>query len=349
MRADFLIVGQGLAGTALAWQLAARGRSFLIVDRDEPLTSSKVAAGLVTPVTGMRLSLNWRFGELHPEALAFYRDKEERLGRRFFFEAPHVRLFKKPEEIALWQKRSLDAALMRHVNPAPQDPLVDDAVFANPLGGFEQKDSGYLETAAYLSASRAHFEGIGAWERGEFRTEEARAGADGIVWKDRRFAALVLCQGWEAARGAWFDWAPFQSALGTVLGVSAEIRETRIINRGCWLLPRHEGGFLAGPTYELKFADPHTPSESAVSGLAERLRSLLRAPFAITGAQTAVRPIVRGCRALIGKHPSLPGVAFFNGLGSKGVLRAPFMARRLVEHLLDGAPLEPEYDLQRNL
>ena len=348
MRAEFLIVGQGLAGTALAWALAERGRSFLSVDRDEPLTSSKVAAGLVTPVTGMRLNLNWRFGALHPEALAFYRDKERQLGRPFYFELPHVRLFKKQEEIALWEKRVASPEVRRHVNFDAAAPLVDEAVFTNPLGGFEQKDSGYLDTAAYLSASRAHFESIGAWERAEFLAADTQAAPDGIVWRGRRFSTLVLCQGWEAAQGAGFDWVPVQSALGTVFSLSAAIREPRIINRGCWLLPRREGGFLAGPTYELKFADPRTPSEKAVRDLDQRLHALVRAPFEITGSQTAVRPIVRGCHALIGRHPSQPRVAFFNGLGSKGVLRAPFMARRLVEPLLDGAPLEAEYDLQRN-
>jgi len=53
-----LILGQGLAGTAIAWRLWERGLPFLIVDRDEPVTSSKIAAGLLTPITGMRMSLN---------------------------------------------------------------------------------------------------------------------------------------------------------------------------------------------------------------------------------------------------------------------------------------------------
>jgi glycine/D-amino acid oxidase-like deaminating enzyme len=64
--------------------------------------------------------------------------------------------------------------------------------------------------------------------------------------------------------------------------------------------------------------------------------------------QSAVRPIVKGRQALIGTHPAHPRVAFLNGLGSKGSLRAPWLARHLVEHLLDGAPLDPEFDLQDN-
>jgi flavin-dependent dehydrogenase len=73
MRAEerILIVGQGLAGTALAWRLWERGVPFVVVDRDEAVTCSKIAAGLVTPITGMRLNLNWRFVSQREEAGAF--------------------------------------------------------------------------------------------------------------------------------------------------------------------------------------------------------------------------------------------------------------------------------------
>ena len=64
MTPRILIIGGGLAGMALAWRLHERGVPFLIVDRDEPLTSSKVAAGLVAPITGLRLTLNWRYDTL---------------------------------------------------------------------------------------------------------------------------------------------------------------------------------------------------------------------------------------------------------------------------------------------
>ena len=75
MTPRILIIGGGLAGTTLAWRLHERGLPFLIVDRDEPGTSSKIAAGLVTPLTGMRMNLSWRYDILHPEAVAFYRRK----------------------------------------------------------------------------------------------------------------------------------------------------------------------------------------------------------------------------------------------------------------------------------
>ena len=63
---DFLIIGQGLAGTVLAWNLIQRGRSVIVLDREDESTSSKVAAGLINPITGRYLTKSWRADETLP-------------------------------------------------------------------------------------------------------------------------------------------------------------------------------------------------------------------------------------------------------------------------------------------
>ncbi len=357
--ADFLIIGQGLAGTTLAWQLVERGRSFLIVDRDEAVTSSKIAAGLITPITGMRLTVNWRFDALHPEAVMFYEERERLLERQFYFPMPLVRLFRDEKERGMWSRRREDAAVRELIDPAAPEPLVDAGMFDQALGGFQQRLAGYVDTAAYLEASRVHFEKLGCWMKGEVNEEDvalhtgepqahASGYTDGVTWGGRKFEAAIFCRGWEGARSRWFSWVPFEPALGTVLTLRSDLQETRLINRRCWLLPRGDGVFRAGSTYEWTFDDPHTPSEDAVRGLEEKLRGLIKPDFVIEDQQTAVRPIIKDRPALMGRHPTHRQLIFFNGLGSKGVLRAPFMARRLVEHLLDDAVLEKEFDLQSN-
>jgi glycine oxidase len=342
MTPRILIIGGGLAGTTVAWRLLERGVPFMIVDRDEPLTSSKVAAGLVTPVTGMRLNLNWRYDTIHPEALAFYRSIEKRLGTLFYHEVPIVRLLRDEGMAELWRKRSRQAEIQPYVNPAPPMPLVDEEVFSAPHGGFEMRHSGWMDTAAYLQASRRHFESLGCWQTGE---------SDGsLVWRGEVFTHAVSCIGWEAARHPWFDWVPFRSARGTVLKLQADTQgEKRIINRGCWLIPRADGTFRAGPTYELDFDVPFKPSAESILELEVKLHRLYKGSYAVLDAQTGVRPIVPRKRALIGFHPARPQVGFVNGLGSKGVLRAPWVARQFVEHLLDAKPVEEELDLAQNL
>lgn len=350
MRAEFLIVGQGLAGTALAWRLLERGRTFLIVDPDEPLTCSKVAAGLVTPITGMRLTLNWRYPVLYPEAVRFYREKERLLGGKFFFPRPVVWLFKNEREQEIWQRRLEDPEVRRVVNSAAPSSIVDESCVANDRGGFQLKHAGFLDTGAYLSASRLHFQSLGAWQKGSVSDDDLAVTEDGVRWRDETFGSAVFCQGWEAAKSRWFSWLPYCPAQGTILtlrGSSGERR--RIINRGCWVVPRADGTLRAGSSFDLQFDQPHTPCDESVRELEQRLGSLLQSDFEVADRQTAVRPIVKHCKAAIGRHPAHPRLACLLGLGSKGVLRSPFLARRLVDHLLDGASLDREFDVQSNL
>ena len=340
---DFLILGGGLAGTTLAWRLWERGQPFLLVDRDAPVTASKIAAGLVTPITGMRLGLSWRYDLFHAEAVGFYRGLEARLGRTFYHETPVVRLLRSEWQAGLWAKRCDRPEFAPYLQP-PVEPLVNPEVFAQPFGGFEQRPGGWLDTVAYLQASRAYFEAAGCWRTGE--VEALDETPDAVCWGDAEFATAVWCTGWQAAQRPELADVPFQSARGSILTVQADTRgESRVISGACWLVPRGDGSLRAGPTYEVPFTDPHTPSPEALAGLEQKLRDLLRVDFQVTDRQTAVRPIVRGREALLGRLPGQARQACFSGLASKGVLRAPWLAQHLVAHLLDGAALEAEVDL----
>ncbi|WP_395742243.1 NAD(P)/FAD-dependent oxidoreductase [Prosthecobacter sp.] len=343
----FLIIGQGLAGTALAWHLWERGVPFVIADRDEPVTCSKVAAGLITPITGMRLTVSWSYTTFYREAIHFYRRCGKKLKQHFFFPRGYVRLLKNEAEIAKWHKRRRDPDMQPFLHPRP--PKMDAEVIHDPANGFQQRHAAWLDTTAYLQASRDLFTTLGSWIKADVQATDVQDDATGVEWRGQRFSHVIWAQGWSAEKHPLLSWVPFQSARGTILTVQADLRgERRILNRSCWLLPRPDGSLRVGSTYEWKFDDPHTPAAEQVQQLETNLHSLLKTPAQITGMQTAVRPIIKNHQALMGTHPTHPRVAFLNGLGSKGSLRSPWLARHLLEHLLDGTALDPELDLQRN-
>ena len=342
-----LIIGQGLAGTALAWRLWERGVPFVIVDSDEAVTSSKVAAGLLTPITGMRLTVSWRYAEFYRAALPFYRRCGQRLRQRFFFPRGYVRLLKNEQEIVKWHKRRRDPDMQPFLHA--RTPELNAETIHHPDNGFQQRHAAWLDTNAYLRASRDFFVTLDAWMKADVPPEAVRDDAAGVEWNDQHFSHVIWAQGWSAEKHPLLHWVPFQSARGTILTVEADLQgEQRILNRSCWLLPRPDGTLRVGSTYEWKFDDPNTPATDQVALLEANLRSLLKVPATITATQTAVRPIVKNQQALMGTHPTHPRVAFLNGLGSKGSLRAPWLAQHLIEHLLDGTALDTELDLQRN-
>ncbi len=339
-----LIVGGGLAGTALGWSLHERDVPFLILDPNEAGTCSKIAAGLVTPITGKRVKPSWRVEELLPVALRLYRTVEKLLSAEFYHERPLVRLFKEPREVEWWRGRAGATGLEQWVDA--NAPLVDSSLFHSEFGGFVQRQAGWLDTAAYLEASRVFFAKIGTWRQGVIVEDEVETLDHGIRWHGEDFSHVVFCRGAEQRTGSrFFSWLKFDCARGVIASLRVNLQESRIINRGCWLLPHTMGHWRAGSTYEF---DLTTPMETSITDLHGKLSLLLRIPFEIGGTQAGIRPIIKHRQLVLGRHPAHPRVCLFNGLGSKGVLRAPFFAKMLAEHLLDDKPLEPVVDVRAN-
>jgi glycine/D-amino acid oxidase-like deaminating enzyme len=342
---DFLIIGQGLAGTSLAWELLARGRSVHLVDRNEPMTASRVTAGLLNPIIGRNMNLSWRFRETFEAAQAFYRQREDALGCRFFHHRKLVRLFKDTRERDTFVRKR-DEGLYEGLISDPQpDPLVPPGI-ANDLGGFEISHCGSIETKAYLDASRRHFGLLGAFTEADCDTGELDLVSDGVRWRDIQAGQAVLCRGFRGSGDVWFPWIPFRCAKGEILEIRLENHpDDRILNRGNWLFPTRDGRWRTGTTYAWEPLDT-VPSEEARQVIEQRLHSLLpEASWTVDAHHAAVRPIVHGRKPVLGRHPDHPALAIFNGLGSKGALHAPWCARQLADHLLDGCPLEPEVDL----
>ena len=185
-----LIIGQGLAGTALAWCLWERGVPFVIVDRQEALTCSKVAAGLITPITGMRLTVSWRYALFYREALSFYRRCGRKLQQRFFFPRGYVRLLKNEAEIAKWNKRRADPDLQPFLHPQP--PTLNAEVIHEPANGFQQRHAAWLDTTRYLQASREFFVSLGAWMQGDVQPADVRDDATGVEWQGQRLSLIHI-------------------------------------------------------------------------------------------------------------------------------------------------------------
>ena len=149
-KVDVIAIGQGLAGTALAWQLRRRGLRTVVVDREREEGSSRIAAGLITPVTGKRLAKSWRWDELYPAAVAFYRRIEAETGQSFLHQKPALRLFADEAERDEYGRRAggMLAGLVR-------ETAIDRECFLAPLGGFEMPHAARLDASKFLDVSRA--------------------------------------------------------------------------------------------------------------------------------------------------------------------------------------------------
>ncbi|HWB65164.1 MAG TPA: FAD-dependent oxidoreductase, partial [Chitinophagales bacterium] len=65
---DFIIVGQGIAGSMLSWFLLRAGQKVLVIDKYNPSSASNIAAGISNPITGRRFVKTWLADEILPFA-----------------------------------------------------------------------------------------------------------------------------------------------------------------------------------------------------------------------------------------------------------------------------------------
>ncbi|OON66794.1 NAD(P)/FAD-dependent oxidoreductase [Hymenobacter sp. CRA2] len=346
-QADYLIVGHGLAGATLAWELRRRGRSVLVLDAYQPDSATRVAAGLINPVAGKRFALAWRIDELLPAARTFYRALEAEFGQLLFFEKPILKLFSSVREqndiLARSAGNPWGDYVADPVRPLPEVPGVQQ-----PFGGLELRRGGWVDTTAVLeNLTQAGREN--GWLRAEtFVPEQLVADATGVSYgPGLRVGRVVFCEGAAVTRNPWFNWLPVTPNQGEVLDVEAPALPTNyVLNRGAYVVPLGDGRVRVGATYRWPpFATE--PTADARQELTQRLRELTTVPFQVTGQRVGVRPAVRDRKPLLGTHPAHPALAVFNGLGSKGVLLAPRLAQVLADALETGAEVWPEVNIIR--
>jgi glycine/D-amino acid oxidase-like deaminating enzyme len=306
------ITGMGLAGCCLAWQRRFRGEDFTWEDDDRPGSASRVAAGLVNPVTGKNFSVSWRLADFLPEAEAFYARVGGLLGKTLWFPLPVWRLVGEKE----WAKVAgkLEEARPWIVAVEEQVPGWRAAVVL--------KGGGRVATREFCEGTREYFSG----------KEGLRQDA----------AATVLCEG--AAGLMTGRLGGHRCAKGEILTLRAGWREDRIlIGGGGWLVPLGDGMFKAGSTYVWDRLDGG-PTAEGRARVEEIARLLGGADFEVIVHEAGVRPIVRKSQPVIG--PLEDGRIVFNGLGSKGSLYAPGVARRLAEWIGEGGKIDPQLDVQ---
>lgn len=326
-----LIVGQGIAGTTLAWQLRWRGVSVALIDRGEPATASRVAAGLMTPVTGQRLAKSWRLDDLWPAAVAHYQRAEAETGERFFRPGPMLRLFQSADERAAFEAKA--TAFGEWVKPL--DPPVSQGDFAAPFGGFEMPTAGRLEVARYLDASRRQLPVMTADLAADFDLS-----GDGVrvvrlgLTADR----VAFCRGVGDVGNPWFADVRFHPAKGEILTVRIPgLAETRIVHHGVWLVPLGGHLFRVGATFDRDNLDT-VPTAAGREEVLAKLRALVRRAVKVVEHQAAVRPVIAAGRPTLLRHPTDPRLWLFNGLGSKGSLLAPYFAAQLAETIAQESP-----------
>lgn len=345
MNVDYLIIGQGLAGSLLAWELMQRGCKVLVVDNGIQ-SASQVAAGLINPVTGMRLVKTQGVDFLLPAAKKVYSKLAAYFGQDFYIEKPMLRLFASENEWQQCQKRVTNPDYQNYLDACYKT----HGVLETPFGYAVQKQTGYLLTRPLLAALKAFFIANGSYRQVVFNALDIEL-APCLRWQNISPRKIIFCQGYQDAQNPWFNGLPFQPVKGEILTLEHSIQLTDdILNFGHWLIPLSSNQCRVGATFDHK----NLTTEATEQGKTELLQACKRISNAlslatVTQHQAHVRPCTLDKQPFIGCHPEHSGLAIFNGFGAKGSLQIPWYSQHFADRLLNNSPLSPDCNILRAL
>lgn len=342
---DYIIVGQGLAGSVLAYQLMEAGKKIVVIDENHPQTSSKVAAGLCNPVVFKRLTKSWLVESVLPIAVNFYRNQEQLLGNHFYQEMPIYKLFVHEKESSFWKQKSNEPELFDWISDKNEKPF-DENFIAMPYGASKVLQSGFLRTKKWLETFQNHLIKNNAFVESTFDYTDLKIEASTVSWKNFKAKGIIFCEGYKNSFNPYFKYLPFKLTKGEVLSVDFEnLTLEAAINKGVFVLP-YDGFYKLGATYDWDNIDEHI-TEKAKHELLSKAQKFIKDTVVVKMHEAGVRPTVSDRRPLLGGHPQHKNLFIFNGLGTKGVMLAPWLAQKFVRYLLHHEPLPEEVNINR--
>ena len=345
MEVDFLLIGQGLAGSVLSYRLLKEGKSVMILDVPENNQSSRVAAGLYNPITGRKMIKSWNSDLLFPEIEPFYSSLEKAIGGNILHKRPIYRPFLNVEEQNEWMGKSSDEGFEDYVEKVLTKtlyPEINDA-----FGGVLLKNSGFVDINLLLDQYSLFLKKKDSLREEQYREEALQIHMKGITYKDISAKAVIYCNGLGAMKSRFFKELPFAPVKGEILDIHQEFKPHEIINRGVFRITLPNGLIRLGSTYNWNNLDLN-PTESAKIELFEKLDKLMMITHkTVIHHKAGIRPATRDRIPFLGKHPEVDNVYIFNGFGAKGVSLIPYYSKVMTELLIYGNRPKQDADISR--
>ncbi len=333
---DFLIIGHGLAGAILSFELMRRGKSVLVFDQNDPNSASRIAAGIINPVTGHRLNITDKFSEFYPAAKRFYRDFEQHHKTSVFQHEPQSRLIKNQGQYDFLQKRLNDPAYADVLGDYDEQP---DHFLIPQFGAIEVNQSATINTELLLETSQLHLQNVDALRLQSVDYATIATEPDGFRLEGAKAKQLIFCEGYQATNNPWLAKLPFKLAKGEIIDLKLD-SPLPYLSWGHWLIPRADSQHARlGSSYDwndLSSDIVHTES------LLQSLEKYVDVSANLMGARSGIRPTTKHRVPFIGQISTLPNAYCFNGFGSKGCLLIPYHAEHFCDFLLHDSPLAPE-------
>lgn len=341
---DYLIIGSGLAGISFSETALKNGKSIRVINNNSQ-NSSKVAGGLYNPVILKRFSEVGQAKEHLVIMNEFFSVLEEKLNTKFDYKTPILRKFFSIEEQNNWFSASDKVNLAPYLSTqiiSKKFQSID-----SPFGYGEVMQTGYVDTALVLEKYQEYLFKEQLLIEETFDYDLLKEETNGIRYKDIQAKHIVFAEGFGIHSNPYFKHLPLDGTKGELLIIKApELNLDVILNTSVFILPLGNDLFKIGATYNWD-DKTNVPTEEGKRELVERIKEIITCDFEIVNHFAGVRPTVKDRKALVGTYKNHNSIHVLNGLGTRGVMLGPAMAKVLFDHIEYQKPLEKAIDIKR--
>lgn len=343
-KVDFIIVGQGIAGTWLAHELILREQSVMIINCENPNISSLKAAGLYNPITGRNMVKTWLAETIFSNLERRYQQLEKQIKGTFIYAKPIYRPFLSIKEKNDWQGKMAQSDYRPFIKEIKENPIGYPSIQDN-LGGIILQKTGYLNFPTFIKTTRNYFINKEIYRNEMFDYAQLFLDEDKVYYKDLTAKKVLFCEGTASKVNPFWSDIPFRFVRGEIMDIACDMKSSYIINRNVFMIPKNDY-FTVGSTYDRSVLS-FEPQKEGVQDLKRRLSKLFRGLYRIMDIRAGVRPATYDRKPFIGIHQKFKTLGIFNGFGTKGVSLAPHFASQFADFLLKRSIIEKKVNIER--
>lgn len=340
---DYLIIGQGIVGTWLSYYAQLAGKTFVVVNDSKMPAASKVASGVINPVTGRRIVQTWMIETILPFALKAYSAIGQLLKKELVKEAPVILIHP-----SLQMQESFEYRYNHENVYLEKNNAADFKAFMQvPFGSGQVNQSIWIDLNTMIEGWAQALVSKQQLIDDQFKIADLKVMDHGVEWKNIQAKRIVFSDGLSSMQNPYFKGLPFAPNKGEALIVEIkDLPNQAIYKHNLSIVPWKDQLFWVGSNYEWNYEDTN-PSLAFRTKMEASLVQLLKIPFTIVDHITGLRPANQDRRPFVGIHPAYPAIGICNGMGTKGCSLAPYFAHAFIEHCEHGTPIHPEASLER--
>ena len=341
---DYIVVGLGLAGISFCEQLEKHNKSYVVISNDFH-SSSKVAGGIYNPVILKRFTLPWMVKEQLEIALPFYQQLEKKLNTTFLSHLSILRRFHSIEEQNLWFEATDRPGVGTFLFPKllkNKNKNVDA-----PFGFGRVLQTHRIDTKMILTSYQKFLKKSNKLRSETFNYDKINFEKNSIYYGDTKALNIVFCEGFGVQKNPYFKYLPIKGTKGEYVLIKApELKEEKAIKASIFCIPLGNDVYKIGANYDHN-DKTFTPTAATRKLLIEKLKTFIKCDFEVVDQVAGIRPTVVDRKPIIGSSIQHKGIHILNGLGSRGIIAAPFLAQKLFNHIESDGEIEKEININR--